>query len=676
MRAFTLLILSATPLHGQACPAGPLALVLAGGGAKGFAHIGVLRSMDSLGIRPDLIVGTSVGAIMGALYASGLSGRTIDSLVAALPLGEANRSAAIRAPHAWGSLLPLVLLEQRRQGLRLASGGAWEFETNALLSRVLLKGNLLARGDFDRLPIPFRAVATDLRTREAVVLARGDLAQAVRASIAIPLVFSPEEIDGRLLTDGGISANVPIAAARAAGARRLIVVDLKDVVADTGDLSSPAAVAGRLASFLFTQPRDSLGPDDAFIWPNVHGFANLDFEAGSRRRLIANGRAAADSVLPRMRCYPSRPPPAIPALPGRISGWRVSNGTARDSETMARILGLARNQRLDTTALDRQLAGLPYIEAFREIWLGPTGDADRVFFDANAVPAARREAGLGLAYDHDLGGRLWVGGIDRFSLPGLEASGVLKLGRFRSDVTGTLLSHLGVGRASLAPLASLRLALEDVRQFKPPSRDFGLLHTRTAEAFAGAEWARFGAWTIRAGARAFVWRNPDSDTRSTGGVSMLAGTESRSAVRTLAELAVFGDFHFVRAELGTTLAVGRVTLEPTAMAGVGHHLPAQVAFEFGGDEGFPGLQVGERRGDHQALAKLQASVPMIGPVAFRLLVAVGRIGQGGGLLDRGGWLGGLRGGFGGVSPIGSVAFEYGVDSEGDLAAFIRVGRWF
>lgn len=673
---FVVAVLWAVPLRAQACPDGPVALVLAGGGAKGYAHIGVLRTMDRLGIHPDLVVGTSIGAIVGALYASGLSAATIDSLTRTLPFVAASRPAMLRAPHAWGPLLPLLLLEQRQQGFRLVSGGSWEFETNALLNRLLLRGNLLARGDFDRLPIPFRAVATDLRTRKAVVFAKGDLAQAVRASIALPLVFSPEEIEGRVLADGGLSANVPIAAARAAGARRLIVVDLKDAGTDSSDLASPAAVASRLASFLFTQPLEPLGPDDAYIWPDVEGFANLDFESGHRTRLIANGRAAADSILPRMRCLPTRSAPVVPSLPGHLLDWQVTNGTARDGETMGRILGLTRNRRLDLAALDRQLAGLPFIEAFREMWLGPVGDADEVSFNARVVAAARREVGLGLAFDHDLGGRLWVGGVDRFSLRGLEANGILTLGRFKSDITGMLLSHLGVGRVSLAPLASLRLGLNDVRAFRPPSRDFDLLHTRTADAFVGAEWARFGAWRIRAGARAVAWRAPEHDTHATGGTTVQVSAEGRSGIHASGEVTLLGDFRLARAEAGGTLVLGQLTLEPAVLAGSGHHLPVQVAFEFGGAEGFPGLQAGERRGDREVLAKVQGAVPMFGPVGFRLLAAAGRIGEGGGLFRGDGWLAGLRAGFGGASPIGSIAFEYGVNSDGDRAAFIRVGRWF
>src|SRR5688572_7744036 len=217
LAALALLFGTAGPLPAQACPTAPLALVLAGGGAKGFAHIGVLHSLDRLGVRPDLVVGTSTGAIVGALYASGLSARQIDSLVGSQPLDDLTGTLINRAPHSWGELLPLLLWEQGPGGFSLVTGSESELRTNAMLNRLLLRANLHARGDFDRLPIRFRAVATDLQTREPVVLAGGDLAQVVRASSAIPLVFSPERIGNRVLIDGGISANLPRSEERRVG---------------------------------------------------------------------------------------------------------------------------------------------------------------------------------------------------------------------------------------------------------------------------------------------------------------------------------------------------------------------------------------------------------------------------------------------------------------------------
>jgi len=677
LRPLLLLFLATPPLRAQACPEQPLALVLAGGGAKGFAHVGVLRTLDSLGIRPDLVVGTSIGAIIGALYASGLSARQIDSITRAMPLNDLTGTLTNRSPHNWGDLLPLLLWEQGQRGLTLVTGGESELRINAMLNRVLLRGNLLARGDFDRLPIRFRAVATDLRSRETVVLASGDVAQAVRASSAIPLVFPPERVGDRVLIDGGISANVPIAEARAAGARRVIVVDLREESApDTVDITSPGAVAAQLAAFLFRQPLESLGPDDIRIRPDVRGVANLDFGPGNRDRLIAHGRTAADSMLARARCLPRPSPLIVAALPTWLGSWEVSNGTARDGEIMGRVLGLSRGQRIDMTALSVQLAEATHLEGFRHLWLGPVGTGDTVDFHAEITPAPRRLAGLGIAYDHDLGGRLWVGGLDRTSIRGAEASAVLTLGRFKSDLTATLLSHLGIGRTRAAPLMSVRLLSEGVREFDAQGENFTKLDVSEAMGTAGVEWARLGSWRLRGGGAMALWRTPDGDGHFSGGTFLSAHTEAARLLSVELELTWMGDYQLARGELGTSVRRGRLTIEPEVRVGVGRRLPIQREFELGGPDGFPGLTVGERRGDRELFMQVQSAWQLRGPIALRWLLAAGRSASGGYLLDGSRWLGGIRLGLGAATPIGPVNFEYGFASNGEKAAFIRVGRWF
>lgn len=677
LAALAFLLVSAGPLRAQACPSDPLALVLAGGGAKGFAHIGVLYALDRLGVRPDLVVGTSIGAIIGALYASGLSAGQIDSLVRSQPLDDLTGTLINRAPHNWGDLLPLLLWEQGPGGFALVTGSESELRTNAMLNRLLLRANLLARGDFDRLPIRFRAVATDLRTREPVVFASGDLAQVVRASSAIPLVFSPERIGDRVLIDGGLSANLPIGEARAAGAGRVIVVDLREPLAlDTAAMVSPGAVAAQLAAFLFRQPVEELGPDDLHIRPEVRGVANLDFRSVTQDSLILRGRLAADSVLARARCLVPAPGAAPMRLPTHLAGWEVVNGTGRDGEIMGRMLGFSRGQRLDLVALSAQLGEAPNLELFREIWLGPEGPGDTVTFRARITPAARRVAGLGVAYDHDLGGRLWLGGLDRTSIRGAEATAVLTLGRFRSDLTAMLLSHLGIGRTRVTPLASVRLRSEGVRQFDDEGKNFTKLEVSEATGAIGIEWARLGIWRLRGGGTAAFWQSPAGDNHASGGTFLSARTEAGRALHAEAEVIWMGDYQLARAEVGTRVLRGGLSVEPAIRLGAGRRLPVQTEFELGGEDGFPGLTVGERRGDREFVVQVQSAWQIKGPIALRWLMAAGRSDHGGGVFDEDRWLAGVRFGLGATTPIGPVNFEYGFASNGEKAAFIRVGRWF
>src|SRR5512134_281522 len=169
------LLLLPAPLPGQTCEQPGTALVLSGGGAKGLAHIGVLKVLDRLGYRPDLVVGTSMGAVVGAMYASGYSGRDLDSLARRYSLADLVRAEPRLLARTMGPLRPLIQWEAGRRGLRLRAAVVDEPEINALVTAGLLPGNIRAAGSFDSLPIPFRAVATNLATVNARILDSSDL---------------------------------------------------------------------------------------------------------------------------------------------------------------------------------------------------------------------------------------------------------------------------------------------------------------------------------------------------------------------------------------------------------------------------------------------------------------------------------------------------------------------
>jgi NTE family protein len=672
------LLAAAGPLEAQDCRPPRTALVLSGGGAKGLAHIGVLAALDSLGIRPDLVVGSSMGAAVGALYASGYSGRELDSLARAVPLSQLFRTYQPRAPRSLGVRRPLVMWEQGDRRFNLQSAAIVESEVNALLNVAMLKGNLIARGDFDSLPIPFRAVATDLATGKPVVIGSGDLAQAVRASVAIPLVFAPERRDSQFLADGGLSANIPVAVARSQGVERVIVSDATEHPGADFDGYSPINVADRLIEFLFQQPPESLQGGDVMVRPDVEGFNSLNFSPRRVARLLANGRAAADSSLSSPACgRPSAPAGSGPGLPRRITGFSVADANASERLALERILGLGLSDTVDTELLRSRLRGLGTSETYHSVWLRPRGSGDSVALDLTTRRTSRRVVAIGLAYDNELGGRMWAGAVDRrvFGLA-LEGSGGLLLDGFRKELHAGLRRKFQLVRQLMDPVLTVGLATEDIRRFDEDGDELDELETREAFGFAGVERVFPHGWELSLGLRGHAWREPARKDLSTLGVAARAIRVNRTRGRVVRADAVWtGVYQRARLEAELLGEFGSVRVMPRVMLGWGNDLPIQLAFPLGGDDGFPGLHIGERRGDREAMLGLMFTAPVRGPLLGRIEFAGGRTASGGPLLGDGGWVGGIRAGIGAETPVGPVRFEYGYSTEDRGAVFVRLGDW-
>jgi predicted acylesterase/phospholipase RssA len=672
---FTLLV--TIPAGAQECPSARTALVLSGGGAKGLAHIGVLRVLDSLGIRPDIVVGSSMGAILGGMYASGYSGQEIDSLARSLSISRLFRTYQPIAPRSLGPLQPLVIWEQGHRRFNLQSAAVAESEVNALVNAAMLRGNLLARGHFDSLPIPFRVVAADLRDRSPVILSSGDLAQAVRASFAIPFLFTPESLAGRVLADGGLAANVPIAAARATGAQRIIVSDATERLADSVDLYSPIVLADRLLGFLFVQPADSLRLGDVLVRPAVEGFAGLNFSPANIDALIQRGVDAAEAVLPNAGCLPRGAPPPIPPLPVRIGDLNIESPNASERLALRRLLGLGVSDTLDPAFLRSRLRQLAHSESYQAVWLSPHGSRDTVSFDVSVRRTARRVAGLGLAYDNELGGRMWVGAVDRrlFDLA-VEGSSALFLGEFRKELYVGLRRNYQLGRQLMTPTVTARFGSESVRRFTLDGDEVDPVETHEALGFIGVERFFEAGWQVALGAIGHTWDAPALEHSTLGLTTQVTKTSRSNGQLLLGYVAWTGLYHRAHFEGEASISVRGVRLRPRARFSWGEHLPLQATFPLGGEDGFPGLHLGERRGDREAMVGVLVTYGLKGPFVGRVELATGRSALGGPALDSDGWITGVRAGVGAETPVGPVRFEYGVASGGRGAVFVRLGRWF
>ena len=685
----TLAILAVTaPLGAQApaCFAGRTALVLSGGGAKGLAHLGVIAAMDSLGIRPDYVVGTSMGAIIGALYAGGSGARHADSLSSAFSPASLFSSTTYAGPLAWGQFSPLLTWAGGDEGFALQTPTVDVPAANAMLSALLLRPNLLAAGDVDRLPIPVRAVATDLVSRDTVVLSSGDLAQAVRASISVPLVFPPEEIDGRLLVDGGLSANVPVAVARGLpGVTRVIVSDVTSRLLTESELHSGAlAVADQLAGFLFVQPAESIGPDDVYIRVQLDEYQNLDFAPATVDSIRRRGRLVADSVLALATCLPTGTVPRG-ELPGRLASFSLGGGASTDTELLERFLGLEPGATIDLDILATQVSEVRQLGAYAALWLHPIpADAGGVAFHATVQPAPSKLAGVALAYDRDLGGRAGMMYLDRRLFGhAYEGSVTLGIGTLLNDLTLGLRRYFGVGQTWLAPTLTVHLENQDITQYDADGQDIGRTDTRQGVLFAGLEQGVSGGWLLAAGFDGRLWNGgdevtTDSSASGDGGSAGVRGAVRRPRGNWTADAELVWSSTFQRVGIATSYLVklGEWSVTPTARIGWGEDLPLQDQFPLGGTLGFPGLATEQLRGDREVFGGLAVSHPISGFLRWEVLAAVGRSANGGDLFVGSDWLGGARAGLAAETPIGNVQAAYGLTTTGIDNVFVRIGRWF
>lgn len=279
-----------------------IGLVLSGGGAKGFAHIGVLKVLEQAGVKIDYIGGTSIGAVVGGLYASGYNATQIDSI-----FRDTNFKNLIT------DFIPRSsknFYEKRNDELYAFSLPVNKFKVGipVALSKGMYNYNLLTRltnkvrhvRDFNKLPIPFLCIATDIETGEQVVLDKGYLPQALLASSAFPSLFSPVEMDGKLLVDGGVSNNYPIDEIRKLGADVIIGVDVQDDLKDRNGLNDATKILVQITNLQMIQKmKINRASTDIYIKPEVNGFGIISFD--DTPEIIKKGEEAAFSVFEKIK---------------------------------------------------------------------------------------------------------------------------------------------------------------------------------------------------------------------------------------------------------------------------------------------------------------------------------------------------------------------------------------
>jgi hypothetical protein len=272
---------------------------------------------------------------------------------------------------------------------------------------------------------------------------------------------------------------------------------------------------------------------------------------------------------------------------------------------------------------------------------------------------------------------MWVGAVDRrlFGLA-LEGSTALFLGEFRKELYLGFRRNYQLGRQLMTPALTARLATESVRQFDADGDELDPASTREAVGFLGVERGFNRGWEVALGAIGHAWDEPGREPSTLGGTARVVKA-SRSRGRVFQAGVVWTGL-YRRADLNGEgiLRLGPLRVRPRARLGWGRDLPLAVTFPLGGEDGFPGLHLGERRGDREALLGLLVTYVLKGPFVGRVELVTGRSAIGGPLLDEHGWIAGARAGIGAETPVGPVRFEYGVASGGRGAVFVRLGRWF
>ena len=497
-----------------------IGLVLSGGGARGAAHIGVLKALEGMRIPVDAISGTSMGAVVGGLYASGVSVAEIEKLMTSIDWQDAFTDRPLRED----------LSFRRKQDdtdfpVRLPLGVKGG---RVLLPKGLIQGQKLQQilrsatipvahvERFDDLPIPFRALATDLETGEAVILDHGDLTASLRASMSIPGVFAPVEVDNRLLVDGGIANNLPIEEARALGADVLIVSDVSFPLQLRDQLNSPIEISNQMLAIMVrretTRQRALLGVRDVVIAAPLGSASSFDF-TNVRTAIAIGQRATADhsAQLSALGLAPAAYRESVAqrrprhAAPAQIDFVRTDERSHRHAGLIKNTLEPFVGKPLDVEALEQKITELYGLDLFETLDYELVRDGGR---DGLEVRARRKSWGpnyvrFALNLQDDFEGNTSFNAAARFIVTELNALGAewltdLQIGEHplvRSEFWQPLTYP---PRYFIAPQVSFEIRNVPLIEGQTRIAEFRVRNTEAALAF-GRELGTWGE--LRAGLR-------------------------------------------------------------------------------------------------------------------------------------------------------------------------------
>ncbi len=467
--------LAQTPADPPAASTPRVTLVLAGGGAKGFAHLAVLRRLEHDHVPIAKIIGTSIGAVIGSLYASGMSTDDIETVIrttdpARIALDQIERSDLPNQTRAYERRYPVDLELGVKDGQLTFARGVSDGQQLLMLLQELLP-QVAENADFDQLKIPFRAVATRYQDGELVAFRSGNLARAVRASMAAPGVFAPIEIDGATYVDGGLVANLPIELALQEGAEVIVASYLGDSdTRETPGAENALKVTNRMLQILIRQNERRnlalLRPQDILVQPDLKGFGFSSF--ADQAAITARAEQAVmaqDAAFQRLAAHRVAPaadaePVDQPTEPVTVAGIQVRGNQNVPAAYIEQALQSLVGQRFQATLVKQKLAELY-----------ATGNFERLSYQLTQTPAGEHllqvevnektygpnylKTNLGFYSEKDGSNLFSVGvGLRRpwLTEAGLELQVDLRAGS-QNEVSASLLQPLG-GHWNLSPYGS------------------------------------------------------------------------------------------------------------------------------------------------------------------------------------------------------------------------------
>ena len=660
------------------------ALVLSGGGSRGIAHAGVLAVMEERGYDPDIVIGTSMGAVVGALYAAGYTAAEIADQIRAI----AWRGMFDPTPVIMGAdrnvRYPMVTVDlDVSERLRLSRGLVGQWRINRVLAHLLFEANARSRGDFDRLPRRYRAIVADLRTGEAIALDSGDIAIAARASMSVPGFFAPVEWNGRTLVDGGIAANLATGFARRLGTTNVIAVDVARPPAEIHSRAPFEVVQRAVDMMQINTQRDTIAANVLVVPQLPAGFSGANFP-DDPRPLLEIGRAAAIRDLPLDAPRSATVARTRPPLPEAFASLIVEapdSALARLARALLRGVAPGRyDAAAIATAVDRIYAtGL--VEA---VWPRVVDNADgEPTLIVRVVGEPKLSLSAAAHYEDDRGGRMWAS-LDRY-------------GSFAThpavwSLTGTL--------SELDRSATLSTRIQSTRPARMAWSTGAFGHEQQVRFFnddtiTTHEVLRAGAWfgievphvlrqrfSMLSARAEWIDLEDDSDGWSYGPLFRWSTIAPPTTVvglpfRLEAERR-WGAFTYSRFALdgSRTLLLNGVRLAALgSVRAVTDRAPDDVHPSLGEDHMIPGLRWGEQRGLTRVAAGIDGAYP-IATGFLRLRIRSGVVADALDEIDDGRWISGAHLGVVFPTPLGAFEAGFGSATRGGGRFDISVGQRF